>query len=72
MKRKELRPCRMLARPLTASKRKAGVSDDSVLGVRESWIWFTFVSSSPTDDGLGVGKEDTPIRQQASQSSLQE
>ena len=62
----------MLARPLTASKRKAGVSDDSVLGVRESWTWFAFVSSSPTDDGLGVGKEDTPIRQQASQSSLQE
>ena len=59
VKRKELRPCRMLASPLTASKRKAGVSEERVLGLRESGIWFAFAS----DDGLRVGKEDAPIRQ---------
>ena len=62
----------MLARPLTASKRKAGVSEESVLGLRESGIWFAFPSSSPTsDEGLRVGKEDVPIRQQARQSILE-
>ena len=62
----------MLASPLTASKRKAGSSEESVLGVRESGIWFT---CPPTTAGVGlrVGMEDTPSsRQKTRQGSLQE
>ena len=62
VKRKELRPCRMLARPLTASKRKAGLSEESVLELRESGLRFAFAAT--TDDGLRVGKEVTPSMRQ--------
>ena len=69
VKRKELRPCRMLARPLAASKRKAGLREESVLGFRESSIWLPFATSA-TDDGLRVGKEDTPSRREKTRQSI--
>ena len=56
----------MLARPLTASKRKAGLREESVLGFRESAIWFPSV----TDDGLRAGKEDTPSRREKTRQSI--
>ena len=69
VKRKELRPCRMLARPLVASKRKAGLREESFLGFRESSIWLPF-ATSVTDDSLRVGKEDTPSRREKTRQSI--
>ena len=72
VKRKELRPCRMLASPLTASKRKAGLSESSVLRFRESETGFNLASTSPTDVSLRVGKEEAPTRRRRIKNSFED